>query len=134
MDKTWILIILGSLGFFLTWGLNTFQAGRSVENMRSALKEELENKLDEDLGGLREDFAEHIKTQEHRFGETGAALREKISQVEKHLREVEIWGRDHYVQKIDMRELIDQMRADFKDAVTEIRKDIRTLSDKDRLQ
>lgn len=130
MDKTWILIILGALGFFLTWGLNTFQAGRSVENMRSALKEELDEKLDEELGKLQGSFADHIKTQEHRFGEVGAALREKISQVENHLREVEIWGRDHYVQKEDMKAMVDQMREDFKEAVGEIKADFRRYLDK----
>ena len=137
MDKTWITIGLGVLGFLLTWSLMVFQAGRAVGQAHNLVKKEMElerNARIEALEVLNKEVEDQLKTSEHRYGEVGTALRVKITDVENYIREVEIWGRDHYVQKVDLRELIDQLRADFKDAVNEIKKDMRAQLENKRLQ
>jgi hypothetical protein len=54
-------------------------------------------------------------------------MRQYIADVEKKLREVEIYGRDNYVKIPDFERAIERLSADFKMAVGEIRDDIRDL-------
>lgn len=83
--------------------------------------------FEERFSDLLERFSADQKTQDHNFGEVGAAMRQYIADVEKKVREVEIWGRDNYVQKGDLKPMLDQLRSDFKEAVGEIKEDMRRL-------
>lgn len=128
--EKWLPLALGALGFLMTWTGIWFGFGRAVEQLKAALKKEIEqerdkilNKIDE----LEEKFRDDQQSQDHRFGEVGAAMRQYIADVEKKVREVEIWGRDHFVQKEDLKSMLDQLRSDFKEAVGEIKEDIRQL-------
>jgi hypothetical protein len=126
----WLTLGLGAAGFVATWVLGAFKLGRAVEQMKSGVKDDMAaEKLArlEAIDALREEFADGQKAQDHNFGEVGAAMRQFIADVEKKVREVEIWGRDHYVQKEDLKGLIDQLRSDFKEAVGEIKDDIRSI-------
>lgn len=129
----WATIVLGALGFLITWTGMWFGIGRAIEQMKAAVKKDIEAERDRIVDLLRqlEDrFADEQKTQDHNFGEVGAAMRQYIANVEKQVREVEIWGRDHFVQKGDLREIVDQLRSDFKEAVGEIKDDMRALLSK----
>jgi len=126
----WVTLGLGAFGFLSTWILGAFKIGRAVEQMRSGLKEDIEEERDsilEKIEALKKSFEADQKTQDHNFGEVGAAMRQYIADVEKKVREVEIYGRDNYVKIPDFERAIERLSADFKSAVGEIRDDIRDL-------
>lgn len=126
----WLTIGLGAAGFLVTWAGMWFGIGRAVEQMKAALKRDIESERDhivELIDRLEDKFADEQKTQDHNFGEVGAAMRQYIADIEKKVREVEIWGRDNYVQKTDFQSMIERLREDFKEAVGEIKEDIRQL-------
>lgn len=121
---------LGALGFLGTWTIGWFGLGRAVEQMKASVKKDIETERDKIIAKVEElevRFLDEQRSQDHQFGEVGAAMRQYIADVEKKVREVEIWGRDHYVQKGDLRAVVAQLREDFKEAVGEIKEDIRQL-------
>ena len=129
----WVTLGLGALGFVATWILGAFKLGRAVEQMKASAHTELEEESDKifskiDLTENR--FADDLRAQDHNFGEVGAAMRQYISDVEKKLREVEIWGRDNYVQKSEFEKATDQIRSDIRSLGADIKHDIRELNTK----
>ena len=54
-------------------------------------------------------------------------MRQYTADVEKKLREVEIYGRDNYVKIPDFEKAIDQLSETFKEAVTDIKRDLRQI-------
>ena len=70
------------------------------------------------------------KTLEHDVGEMGLSLRRHIETVNRKISEVEIWGRDNYALKNDVKESIGEIRNDIRNLGTEIKADIRNLSTK----
>lgn len=126
----WVTLGLGALGFLATWILGAFKLGRAVEQMRSGIQEEIEQERDgiiEKLEKLENKFEEDQRTQDHNFGEVNAAMRQYTADVEKKLREVEIYGRDNYVKIPDFEKAIDRMGETFKAAVTELKEDMRRI-------
>lgn len=126
----WVTLGLGAFGFLSTWILGAFKIGRAVEQMRSGVREEIKQERDSivsKLEDLERRFDADQKTQDHNFGEVGAAMRQYIADVEKKVREVEIYGRDNYVKIPDFERAVERLSADFKSAVSEIRDDIRDL-------
>lgn len=98
----WAMLIIAVLGFVGTWTLGAIKLGRAVEQIKAEIKQQVDTDKKEILGlvdKLRERFAEDQRAQDHNFGEVGAAMRQYIADVEKKVREVEIFGRDNYVQK-----------------------------------
>lgn len=126
----WVTLGLGALGFLSTWILGAFYLGRAVEQMKAALKKDIEDERDSlvlKMEALERRFDADQKAQDHNFGEVGAAMRQYTADVEKKVREVEIYGRDNYVKIPDFERAIERLSADFKMAVGEIRDDIRDL-------
>lgn len=126
----WVTLGLGAFGFLSTWILGAFKIGRAVEQMRAGVKEEIKKERDsiiEKIDALERRFDTDQKSQDHNFGEVGAAMRQYIADVEKKVREVEIYGRDNYVKIPDFERAIERLSADFRNAVGEIRDDIRDL-------
>ena len=126
----WVTLGLGAFGFLSTWILGAFKIGRAVEQMRAGVREEIKQERDsivEKIEALERRFDADQKTQDHNFGEVGAAMRQYIADVEKKVREVEIYGRDNYVKLPDFEKAIERLSADFRNAVGEIRDDIRDL-------
>lgn len=122
-------IALGAAGFIITWGLGLFKAGRMVEQMQASVKEKVDaEKLArmQAIDDLREEFAQSQKSQDHNVGEMGAALRRHIEAVHEKLREVEIWGRDNYIQKPEM----ENLRQDIKELARSIKDDFKDLHEK----
>ena len=66
------------------------------------------------------------QSQDHNFGEVGLSLRRFIETVEKEMHEIEMWGRDHYALKDDVKDI----RSDIKVLRDEIKSDFRELSNK----
>lgn len=70
------------------------------------------------------------EAQERNTGELGLSLRRHIENVERKISEVEIWGRDNYALKDDVKESIGELRNDIRTMGADIKADIRTLSAK----
>ena len=122
----WVTIGLIVLGNVITLAFGSFKLGRAVEQMKDALKDHFNTELEE----LRNEFLASQKTQDHQFGEVGAAMRQYTADVEKKVREVEIWGRDHFVQKSEFERATDTIRQDIKDMSQSIKDDFKDLHTK----
>ena len=126
----WVTLGLGALGFLITWTGMWFGAGRFVEQMRAEFKKHVGDERDKiiaEVKKLEDDFEESQRTQDHNFGEVGAAMRQYIANVENKLREVEIYGRDNYVKIPDFEKAIDRMGETIKGAVTDLKDDMRRI-------
>jgi hypothetical protein len=126
----YLMLALGALGFLVTWILGAFKLGRAVEQMRMALREEANTERDkilERIEAIEDRFLADQKAQDHNFGEVGAAVRQYIADVEKKLREVEIYGRDNYVKITDFEKALDRVSGEIKTLAGEIKKDFREL-------
>jgi hypothetical protein len=126
----WVTLGLGALGFLGTWILGAFRLGSAVEQMKAAVKKQIDDERDKiinKIDAMETRFENDQETQNHRFGEIGAAMREKIASVENKLREVEIYGRDNYVKIPDFEKAIDRMGETIKDAVTDLKEDMRRI-------
>lgn len=126
----WLTLGLGAAGFLLTWTLGWFGAGRVVEQMKADLKKDIaaeRDKIVELLKELEDKFAEEQETQDHNFGEVGAAMRQYIADVEKKLGEIEIWGRDNYVRRPEFERAVETMRQDLKEMARSIKDDFREV-------
>jgi hypothetical protein len=126
----WVTLGLGALGFVGTWVLGAFKLGRAVEQMRAGVREEIEEereKIIAKIEAMETRFDGDQKSQDHNFGEVGAAMRQYIADVEKKVREVEIYGRDNYVKIPDFEKAIDRLGETMTAGFAEIKKDIRGL-------
>lgn len=126
----WVTLGLGALGFLITWTGMWFGAGRFVEQMRAEFKKHVGDERDKiiaELKKLEDEFKDSQKSQDHNFGEVGAAMRQYIADVEKHVREVEMYGRDNYVKIPDFEKAIDRMGETFRLAIVELKDDMRRI-------
>ena len=126
----WVTLGLGALGFLGTWILGAFRLGSAVEQMKAAVKKQIDDERDkiiDKIEAMEARFEADQKSQDHNFGEVGHAMREKIATVENKLREVEIYGRDHYVKIPDFEKAIDRIGETMTAGFAEIKKDIRGL-------
>ena len=126
----WVTLVLGALGFLVTWTGMWFGAGRFVEQIRAEFKKHVGDERDKiiaEVKKLEDEFEESQRIQDHNFGEVGAAMRQFIAEVEKKVREVEIYGRDNYVKIPDFEKAIDRISENMTAGFAEIKKDIRGL-------
>lgn len=128
--REWLPLGLGIIGFITTWVLGAFKLGRAVEQMRAGVREEIEEereKLIAKIDAMETRFETDQKTQDHNFGEVGAAMRQYMADIEKKVREVEIYGRDHYVKISDFDKAIERLGETFRLAIAELKDDIRHI-------
>ena len=128
--REWMPLGLGVLGFITTWVLGAFKLGRAVEQMRAGVREEIEEEREKIIAKIEQletKFDDEQTSQDHRFGEVGAAMRQYMADIEKKLREVEIYGRDHYVKIPDFEKAIDRIGATFMAAINELKEDMRRI-------
>lgn len=115
--------------FLLNAGLAVGAAVWAVGKIRTDNAEkiaEVRIGIDAKILEMTERFSREQRAQDHNFGEVGAAMRQKIADVESEMHRIEIWGRDNYVQKGELSAL----RQDLKDWAADIKKDIRDLDAK----
>lgn len=129
----WATLILGALGFAATWTIGVIGVTRAVES----IKEYASNKIDAEtekingrLSALIGKFEDDQKKQDHNFGEVGAAMRQYISNVEKEMHEIEIWGRDNFVLKDDFVKATDSLGKAIRDMAADIKSDFKDLNTK----
>lgn len=128
--REWMPLGLGVLGFITTWVLGAFKLGRAVEQMRAGVREEIEEEREKIIAKIEQleaKFDDEQTSQDHRFGEVGAAMRQYMADIEKKVREVEIYGRDHYVKISDFDKAIERLGETFRLAITELKDDIRHI-------
>ena len=129
----WVTLGLGALGFLITWTGMWFGAGRFVEQMRAEFKKHVGDESEKLLAKIKkldDDFEESQRAQDHNFGEVGAAMRQYIADVEKKVHDVELWGRDNYVQKSEFEKATDRLADAIKSMGADIKADIRELNAK----
>ncbi len=122
----WLMLALVALGFIGTWVMGAFTLGRAVEQMKASLRGDIHQERDkilQKIGNIEERFDSDQKTQDHNFGEVGASVRQYIADVEKKVREVEIYGRDNYVKIPDFEKAMDRLSSDLKLFAADIKKD-----------
>jgi hypothetical protein len=126
----WVVVAISVVGLILTVGGHLVTVTRAVErnkaDSQAAIKKAAEG-WDAALAALRKEFEASQKSQDRISGEMGAALRRFIEGVEKEMHAIELWGRDHYVQKPDFDKAIDTIRGDLKGMASEIKDDFREL-------
>jgi hypothetical protein len=128
----WISVGVVIVGFIAQGLFGSFRLGRAVEQMKAALKQDIKDERDsilERLEKIKSEFLEEQRNQDHNFGEVGAAMRQYIADVEKKVREVEIYGRDHYVQKSEFEKATNSIRADIREMAADIKTDLRDRID-----
>lgn len=126
----WVTLGLTAAGFIGTWIIGAFMLGRAVEQMRADIRTDIgaeRDKVVKKIEELEEKFESEQRSQDHNFGEVGAAVRQYIADVEKKVREVEIYGRDNYVKITEFEKAIDRLSLNIKEAVTELKQDFRQL-------
>jgi len=136
----WAMIILTGLGFAVTIGVILVGVTRAVEAIKLDTSKKIADEVlarttalaneararDEAIDVIRREFEQSQRSHDHSFGEVNAAMREKIATVEKKVYEVELWGRDNFAGKEDVRDIL----KDLKEMRTEIKADFRDLNAK----
>ena len=128
----WVTIGTIVAGFLGTWLIRAFMLGRAIEQMKASFENSIDAESEKIIGkikALEEKFIADQRTQDHNFGEVGAAMRQYTSDVEKKVREVEIWGRDNYVQKGEFEKATDRLEAAIKEWGADIKEDLRDRLD-----
>lgn len=126
----WVTLGFSIVGFVGTWIIGAFKLGRAVEQMRAGVKEDVDDEREKIIAKiceLEQKFDEEQQSQDRIFGEVGAAMRQYTADVEKKLREVEIYGRDNYVKIPDFEKAIDRLGETMKAAVVDLKEDMRRL-------
>lgn len=129
----WAMLLIAVGGFSLTLLTGIVSLTRAVERIKADTSEKIADLNAIMLGRLSEladKFDKDQRVQDHNFGEVGAAMRQYVADVEKKVREVEIWGRDHYVLKEDFMVATDAIRADIRAMASDIKSDLKDLNAK----
>lgn len=128
----WISLAVVVIGFVGQGFFGSFRLGGAVEQMKASVKEQIEEereKIIDKIDDLEKQFSDEQKSQDHNFGEVGAAMRQYIADVEKKVREVEIWGRDNYVLKGEFEKATVRLEAAIKEWGADIKADLRDRID-----
>jgi len=105
----------------------------AVANIKADFAKQIAAEREETMSGfadLKAEFLREQKSQDHNFGEVGAAMRQYIANVEKEMHDIEIWGRDNFVLKDDFVKANDKLAAIIKDMANDIKSDFRDLNAK----
>lgn len=105
----------------------------AVAKIKAELTKQITEEREETMGqfaDLRAEFIREQKTQDHNFGEVGAAMRQYIANVEKEMHEIEIWSRDNFVQKDVFVKATDDLATAIKVMAADIKSDFRDLNTK----
>jgi hypothetical protein len=106
LDGSTLAVIIAAIALALNFGQRIFGGGWNLQKNLAAM----ELRLVETIANFRKEMEEEHEKTTHDFGETIAALREHVRQVEFHLR-------DHYIRKDDfvvmMKSHDDLLRSNF---------------------
>lgn len=129
----WATLVLGSLGFLITWSGMIIGGTKWVEGIKTGVAEKLALEREETnrvVAAVESKFVADQKVQDHYFGEVNAAMRQYIANVEKEMHEIEIWGRDNFALKSEVEKSTNAIREDIKEMRADIKSDLRDLNTK----
>jgi len=129
----WAALILGILGFGITWTGGVIGITRTVEKIKQDTSEKVAAASEvhaAQLSDLRAEFMREQKVQDHNFGEVGAAMRQYIANVEKEMHQIEVWGRDNFVLKDAFDKATDRIEGAIRDMAASIKSDFKDLNAK----
>jgi len=124
----WISVGVAVVGFVGTWLFGAFRLGRAVEQIKAGFKKQIDDereKIIDKIEALKSEFEESQKAQDHNYGEVGAAMRQFIADVEKKVRDVELYGERHYVQKGEFEKATNRLESAIKEMGSDIKDDLR---------
>jgi|ERR1035437_8707806 hypothetical protein len=125
----WAMVSIAVAGFLVTIGTAIGGCVWAVAKIKEATDAQLVTERIERTEAVAiamRHFDSAQTTQDHNFGEVGLSLRRFIEEVEKEMHDIEMWGRDHYALKDDMKDI----RSDIKDMRDDIKNDFKHLHDK----
>jgi len=129
----WAALILGILGFGITWTGGVIGITRTVEKIKQDTSDKVSAASEvhaAQLSDLRAEFMREQKVQDHNFGEVGAAMRQYIANVEKEMHQIEVWGRDNFVLKDAFDKATDRIEGAIRDMAASIKSDFKDLNAK----
>lgn len=119
----WAKLAIALIGLLITCGTTLAIAVRVITTRELATQKlvtQIEAELTTYIDGK-------IKQQEELFREIVSGAKKYIELVEKEMHQIEIWNRDHYVQKDEFRAATDGLRNDIKDLASSIKEDFKEL-------
>ena len=122
----WTMVSISVAGFLVTVGSVIGACVWAVARIKAGTDEQIVAERMERTKAISEAMARFDNaqmSQDHNFGEVGLSLRRFIEEVEKEMHEIEMWGRDHYALKDDVKDIRDdikEMRNDIKDDFKEL--------------
>lgn len=125
----WMMVSISIAGFLLTLGGVLGSCIWAVAKIKQNTLEQIAIERIERAAAIArayERFDEAQRTQDHNFGEVGLSLRRFIEEVEKEMHAIEMWARDHYALKDDVKDI----RTDIKEMRTEIKSELKELGKK----
>lgn len=121
-NSTWAIIFAGA-ALALNLGQRIFGGGWNLSKNLAAVEERLKLVID----ATRKEIEEHQDTATHDFGETVAAVKEHVRQVEFHIR-------DNYIRKDDfivhMKQHDDLLRLNFANITSRLERIEKQLDNK----
>lgn len=121
----WAMVSIAAGGFLVTVGSVLGGCIWGVAKIQRATDEKIVAERIDRAAAITtatERFEAAQLAQDHNFGEVGLSLRRFIETVEKEMHAIEMWGRDHYALKddvkdirADIRGLRDDLKSDFKE-------------------
>lgn len=127
----WVMLAIAIGGFVFTGGGIIVAITKAFSKLSLDMAQNATDERDEttkQFAELTAKFQADQKTQDHNVGETIMALRRYIETVEKEMHQIEIWGRDNYALKDDVKESVGALRDDIKSLGADIKTDMRNLA------
>ena len=125
----WAMVSIATGGFLVTTGGVLASCIWAVAKIKQATGEQIAEERQERAEAIAkamDRFDAAQSEQDHNFGEVGLSLRRFIETVEKEMHKIEMWGRDNYALKNDVKDI----RADINSMRLEIKSDITALGAK----
>ena len=122
----WAMVSISLGGFVVTTGGVLGSCVWAVGKIRQNTVHQIAQERVERAAAITrayEKFDDAQRIQDHNFGEVGLSLRRFIEEVEKEMHEIEMWGRDNYALKTDVKDI----RTDIKEMRAEIKSDLAAI-------
>lgn len=113
--KDWTLIILGSLGFLVTWTMNVISVTRAINRVKTDTKDTLDNEL---------------KVFDKRLTEAAEKRDDEQRKQDLRIHTAELFVRDNYVLKQDFLGALQKLENMLTKTTDEIKRDINDLANR----
>lgn len=126
-DYEWVMISLGGLGLLITVGTILVSVTRATTKVTSATDKKMLRLEQQITRALQSEIQDSNISQDEVFREVASGLRKFIEKVESEMHQIEMWGRDNYVQKPDFKNTTDRLFDQLDSLAGSIKDDFREL-------